>query len=361
MRSAIIDALASIVGATGIRSAIDSTPPSRVIRATRNTKSHKQPNTSLSQWSTQTARQLRAGSPIGDVINSTFPVELPRDGTTVNRVHRALMSTRSEDERLLLWVTHSVLVFGIPGGAAFERTADRLRAREQLRHDRELHSAPARLSARSLTALPIAVLVLLVATSSDIRSFMQTRFGIGLLIIGLLFNECGRRTMRSVISPSHRQRRTQTSQELTDTLEEIALVVMAGVPLRTALIDVSSTAPASVQPMFQQLVWELNQGALLADALEAFGQHLKEADQRIVVPIIEGQRNGNPMSQVLSDLVTEIDTARERTEAQYVKTLPVRLAGPLVGCSLPAFVCLAIVPPLASSLAGLSTSPISSI
>ena len=361
MRDTIVHALASIVGAAGIRSAIDSKPPSRVIRTTHDTKPQAKPDISLSQWSAQTARQLRAGSPIGDIINCNFPVDLPSEGTTANRIHRALMSTRSEDVRLLLWVTHSVLTFGIPGGAAFERTANRLRAREQLRHDRELHSAPARLSARSLVALPIAVLVLLATTSTDVRSFMQTRFGIAILLIGLLFNECGRRTMRSVISPSHRQRRTQTSQELTDTLEEIALVVMAGVPLRTAFINVAPTAPASVQPMFEQLVWELNQGALLADALETFGENVGGADQHVVAPIIEGQRNGSPMAQVLSDLVTEIDTARERSEAHYVKTLPVRLAGPLVGFSLPAFVCLAIVPPLASSLAGLSTSPISSI
>jgi pilus assembly protein TadC len=113
--------------------------------------------------------------------------------------------------------------------------------------------------------------------------------------------------------------------------------------------------------MFEQLVCELNQGALLADALETFGENVGGADQHVVAPIIEGQRNGSPMAQVLSDLVTEIDTARERSEAQYIKTLPVRLAGPLVGFLLPAFVCLAIVPPLASSLAGLSTSPISSI
>jgi pilus assembly protein TadC len=113
--------------------------------------------------------------------------------------------------------------------------------------------------------------------------------------------------------------------------------------------------------MFEQVAWNLREGALLADALEAFGRNFDEHEQHIVQTLIKGQRNGSPMSQVLSNLVNQIDSDREREEARYVRTLPVRLAGPLVGFTLPAFVCLAILPPLASSLAGLSTSPLSSI
>ena len=48
-------------------------------------------------------------------------------------------------------------------------------------------------------------------------------------------------------------------------------------------------------------------------------------------------------------------------EASYIRTLPIRLLGPLVGSSLPAFVYLAIVPPLAALLAGLSSGPLSTL
>ncbi|MGB0147617.1 MAG: hypothetical protein ACPF97_01860, partial [Ilumatobacteraceae bacterium] len=76
---------------------------------------------------------------------------------------------------------------------------------------------------------------------------------------------------------------------------------------------------------------------------------------------IEGQRSGSPMSEILRELVNSVDETRTQLEASYIRTLPIRLAGPLVGCSLPAFVCLAIIPPLAGSLAGLSSSPLSTL
>lgn len=340
---------------------IDPKPPSRVLPPNNTGAASNRSGFSLSEWCTQAARHLRSGSSLHDMINNQFPIRLHPRGTLADRLQQTLASTQNPDERLVLWVTYSTLVFGIPAGAAFERTSNRLQVREQLRHDRALHAAPARLSARSLTVLPIAILLLLIVTSLNVRSFVQTPTGILIILVGCALNEFGRRAMRAVIEPSTRRRHSSYSRELTDTLEGIALVVMAGVPLRTAFINSVQAVSSSLRPLFEQVVWDLGNGALLADALEAFGNNFEEHDQHAVHSIIEGQRNGSPMSQVLSDVVTHIDSVREREEERYVRTLPVRLAGPLVGLTLPAFVCLAILPPLASSLAGLSTSPLSTI
>jgi Flp pilus assembly protein TadB len=340
---------------------IDPKPASRVVRA-RNTKSvRRSSGVSLSEWCTETARDFRSGSSIHDIVNNDFPVALRGRGTSAERLQRSLASTDDPDERLILWATYSVLVFGIPAGATFDRTADRLRMREQLRFERVLHAAPARLSARSLTALPIAILLLLVVTSDDVRTFIRTPIGMLIVFVGCVLNEFGRRAMRAVIEPSNRRRRSSLSQDLTDTLEGIALAVMAGVPLRTVLMSSSTVVTGTLRPIFEQMAVDLADGALLADVLELLSHNVGERDQRVILSIIEGQRNGSPMSQTLSNLVNNIDRRREREEAHYVRTLPVRLAGPLVGLTLPAFVCLAILPPLASSLAGLSTSPLSSI
>ena len=361
LASAVLYLAASFAGALGVRAIVDPKPPSRMMRSTSSGSPQSHSRLSLSDWCFQVARDLQSGSSIHDTVNSDFPIPLRGGGSVSERLQRSLSFTEDTDERLVLWVTYSALVFGIPAGAAFNRTADRLRIREQLRRDRALHAAPAQLSARSLTALPIAILLLLVGTSNDVRAFIQTPLGLAIVLVGLTLNECGRRTMRTVIVPSQRRRRSQTSQQLTDTLEGIALVAMAGVPLRTAFINSTATVHSSLRPMFEQVAWNLREGALLADALEAFGRNFDEHEQHIVQTLIKGQRNGSPMSQVLSNLVNQIDSDREREEARYVRTLPVRLAGPLVGFTLPAFVCLAILPPLASSLAGLSTSPLSSI
>ena len=321
----------------------------------------QQSKLSLSEWCTQTARDVRSGSSVHDIVNNGFPIALQGRGTLADRLQRSLASTDHSDERLILWATYSVLVFGIPAGAAFDRTAERLRMREQLRHDRALHAAPARLSARSLTALPVAILILLTVTSEDVRTFVQTPIGMLIVFVGCVLNEFGRRAMRAVIEPSSRRRHSALSQDLTDTLEGISLVVMAGVPLRTVLMSSSTIVTVTLRPTFEQMAFDLADGALLVDALEQLRYNVGEHDQFVIHTVIEGQRNGSPMSQTLSNLVDNIDRRREREEAQYVRTLPVRLAGPLVGLTLPAFVCLAVLPPLASSLAGLSTSPLSSL
>ena len=106
---------------------------------------------------------------------------------------------------------------------------------------------------------------------------------------------------------------------------------------------------------------DLNSGALLIDALEKWGQHFNGVDNQTVNTLIEGQRNGSPMSEILRELVNSIDESRAQLEASYIRTLPIRRSGPLVGFSLPAFVCPAIVPPLAASLAGLSSGPLSTL
>lgn len=358
--STALHAAAAIVGSLGLRSALDVGPPSRT-RAPVAGPHWSTSERSLADWSSQTARKLRAGTTITEVVTQEFPVRLSRRGTLAERLRRSLASDLSSDERLVVWVTYSVLTFGIPGGAAFERTAERLSLRQRLRHERELHSAPARLSTRALTALPLATLALLVATSTSVRQFVHSTLGVSVLLTGLVLNECGRRTSRAVIDPSRRRRQKSNSTDLTDTFEAVALVVMAGTPLRTALVDSPFLAPPTVREQFEKLAIDLNNGALLTDALEKWGQQFGGVSDQTVITLIEGQRNGSPLSEILRELVNSVDETRTQLEASYIRTLPIRLAGPLVGCSLPAFVCLAIVPPLAGSLAGLSSSPLSTL
>ncbi len=68
-------------------------------------------------------------------------------------------------------------------------------------------------------------------------------------------------------------------------------------------------------------------------------------------------RHGTPLPPVLDRLAAEAREHRRRQSEIAARQLPIRLAFPLVGCTLPSFVLLTIVPLMAgtfSSLRGLS-------
>jgi Flp pilus assembly protein TadB len=67
-----------------------------------------------------------------------------------------------------------------------------------------VHSAQARLSARVMTALPLAMLMLLVATSDSVRRVTVSPFGALVVTVGVALNLIGWRWMRATIERAGR-------------------------------------------------------------------------------------------------------------------------------------------------------------
>ena len=89
--------------------------------------------------------------------------------------------------------------FGGPAAAPLERAAATLRAREAVAAEQQAQSAQARLSARVLTLVPIALLVMLAATDHKVRSAITTPAGIAVVTLGALLNTAGALWMRHII------------------------------------------------------------------------------------------------------------------------------------------------------------------
>ena len=70
----------------------------------------------------------------------------------------------------------------------------------------------------------------------------------------------------------------------------------------------------------------------------------------IVAALSTGVRDGLPLLPLLDRLTIEADARRRRLAEAEARKLPVRLAFPLVCCTLPAFVLLGIVPALLGAL-----------
>ena len=95
-----------------------------------------------------------------------------------------------------------------------------------------------------------------------------------------------------------------------------------------------------------------------ADALAAFTDALGAPAAAFVDSLATADRYGLPIQPVLDRLADDIRTERRAAAERQARTLPVRLAFPLVTCILPSFVLLAIAPAVIGAISTLKgTAP----
>ncbi len=158
-----------------------------------------------------------------------------------------------------------------------------------------------------------------------------------------------------------RRRRQRQQQALLDALvpELIELVLVgvhAGLTAPQAMLRLSPIAPLPLRPALEALELRLRGGDRFADALQALPERAGPSYRPLVFTLALAERTGDPIASVLDRLADEARRHRRRLADASARELPVRLAVPLVSCTLPAFVLLTIVPVLAGALSSLRGS-----
>jgi pilus assembly protein TadC len=82
-------------------------------------------------------------------------------------------------------------------------------------------------------------------------------------------------------------------------------------------------------------------------------RRLGQIAQPLADALALADRYGTPLPPVIDRLADEARAQRRRNSEAAARQLPVRLAFPLVGCTLPSFVLLTIVPLMAGALSSL--------
>ena len=95
-------------------------------------------------------------------------------------------------------------------------------------------------------------------------------------------------------------------------------------------------------------------GVTLDDALAAVTLRLGEPVRGVIGALVGSARDGVPLEPALVRLADDARRARRRAAEERARRLPVRLLFPLIGCVLPAFALLTVVPLLAGALGGLA-------
>jgi tight adherence protein C len=148
-----------------------------------------------------------------------------------------------------------------------------------------------------------------------------------------------------------------------DTLELVVLAVRAGATPLDAVESVAlrlGDGLGTVDPLIPAALGEAahraRRGIGLAEALTALPDALGPAAAELSDSIAAADRYGLPLAPVLDRLADEARSERRRRAEIEARSLPVRLSFPLVVCTLPAFVLVAVVPALLGALTTLRES-----
>lgn len=153
-----------------------------------------------------------------------------------------------------------------------------------------------------------------------------------------------------------RRARRRGIELLPDLVELIVIAVRAGATPTAALALVAPYAPAPLRPALAEAQHRLRRGQRLGDALPVLVELLGTEATVFVDALVTADRYGLPLAPVLDRLADDIRGERRRRAEAQARTLPVKLAFPLVVCTLPSFVLLAIVPALLGAVSTLRGS-----
>lgn len=162
----------------------------------------------------------------------------------------------------------------------------------------------------------------------------------------------------AVVSVRQRRRTARARREaieaaMPDAVELLVLCIHAGCSPTQAILEVAARAPTALRPVFAAVELQLHRGRSLADALTSLADAGGSIGREVAAAIATADREGQPLAPVLDRLTADARAVRRRLGEASARQLPVRLSFPLVVCTLPSFVLLAIAPAVLGALSTL--------
>jgi tight adherence protein C len=153
-----------------------------------------------------------------------------------------------------------------------------------------------------------------------------------------------------------RAERRAIDAALPDTIELLIQVVHAGMTPHQAIEILGDRAPSAIRPALHEVRRRVSRGAPLADALGALPDLLGPPAALLADTLAMSERYGTPIADALGQLALDVRERRRRQSEADARTLPIRMSFPLVACTLPSFVLVAIVPAVLAAMASLGDS-----
>ena len=139
-------------------------------------------------------------------------------------------------------------------------------------------------------------------------------------------------------------------------MDLLVLSVRAGLTPYQAVRDLATCHVRAVGDAFGEVVQRTERGQPFADALSALPERLGIQASGLADMIATSDRHGLPLGPVLDQLTSEVRATRRRLDQADARKLPIQLSFPLVVCTLPSFVLLAIAPAVIAALSSLGAT-----
>ena len=250
----------------------------------------------------------------------------------------------------------SAMVIALDTGGSqapvLEAVGRRIRERAAVGREIRVASASARASALVIAATPAAfAAVVLLVDPSVVAAAMRSPIGRTCLAFGLVLEVIGAWWMRRLVDS-----RSRLAVHGDDGVPEIAdlfsLALAAGLTTTDALVAVAPRANGAGGRTLRVSVARLAAGDRFADVVQAWPSDdaLGPDARPLVDALVAAHHHGAPSVAVIEQLAADLRHAQRQQVNERVQRLPVLLLFPLVGCILPAFVLVAVMPIAVGSL-----------
>lgn len=160
--------------------------------------------------------------------------------------------------------------------------------------------------------------------------------------------------VRRIVAARAHQRRIDAA--LPDAIEMLVLVVHAGLTPHQGVVLLSDRAPVPIRPALHEVRRRMSRGAPLAEALDALPDLLGHGAAIVADTLAMAERYGTPIARALEQLALDVRERRRRLAEADARRLPVKMAFPLVVCTLPSFVLIAIAPAVMAAIGSLNST-----
>jgi tight adherence protein C len=228
-----------------------------------------------------------------------------------------------------------------PGRAARDRAGVREPSRARARGSVGRDAA-----ARAVPAPAVATLALVGGGIAALAAVARPAFGGALLSVAVAAR---------IIVVRHRRVEVARRRDgaIPDLVDLFAIAASAGLPVASALPLVAPRAPPALAASVNRAARHVTSGGALGEALADLRRDLGPDGHDLVRALEEGARTGTPLAPVLGAVASTARDRQARRAEERARRLPVTLLFPLVCCTLPAAVLLALVPILVSSIGSL--------
>jgi len=142
-----------------------------------------------------------------------------------------------------------------------------------------------------------------------------------------------------------------------DLVDMLVLSIKSGYTPPQALAALLDSAPPPARCGIAAVLQRADVGGRFAEAVTALQELPPAGLGAIAQPLVDSlalaDRYGTPLAPILDRLADEARAQRRRNAEIAARRLPIQLSFPLVGCTLPSFVLLTVVPLMAGTFSSL--------